>query len=286
MGTAEVRRDIKPGVYADIPNEAYHAGPGVSKSGLWEILTKSPMHYAFAPREETNHFDLGNAGHIAVLEPETFEARVYRGPEDRRGNKWKDAQEYCQIDGKVLLTSGDYDKALMIRDAIHADALLNSVIQSSAARVENSAFWTDEGTSTLCRCRPDLWRPDMGLVIDLKTTTNASADKFSRSVLDYGYHAQEAFYSEGMAASGNAIEGFLFLAVEKKDPFAFAIYELPPSIVADGAAKMRRALGIYAECERTDTWPGYSSGVTELTFKKWAYSETEAPEALDMEISE
>lgn len=281
--TPAVRADIKPGIYAGIPNEAYHAGPGVSKSGLWEIVTKTPMHYAFAPREEKNHFDLGEAGHIAVLEPETFEARVYRGPEDRRGNKWKDAQEYCEIEGKVCLTAGDYDKALMIRDTIHADTRLNSIIQSSAARIENSAFWVDAETSTLCRCRPDLWRPDMGLVIDLKTTTNAGPEKFRRAVIDFGYHAQEAFYSQGMAETGNSIDGFLFLAVEKKDPFAFAIYELPPSIVAEGAAKMRKALGIYAECKRTDTWPGYHSGVTELEFKKWDYSETEAPETLDAE---
>ena len=88
-----------------------------------------------------------------------------------------------------------------------------------------------------------------------------------------------------MAATGNSVDAFLFLAVEKKDPFAFAIYELPPSIVAEGVAKMRKALAVYAECQRTDTWPGYSSNVTELEFKRWAYSETEAPGALDAEVA-
>lgn len=154
MNIPMVRADILPGIYQGVPNEAYHAGPGVSKSGLWELHTKSPFHFQFAPREEKNFFDLGEAGHIAVLEPETLEARVYRGPEDRRGNKWTDAQEFCRIEGKVCLTSKDFDKALMIRDTIHANATLNALITGSAAMVEASGYWIDPVTGELCRSRP------------------------------------------------------------------------------------------------------------------------------------
>ena len=277
MNLPIVKPDIQPGIYPGIPNEAYHAGPGISKSGLWELHTKSPLHFPFAPREEKNFFDLGEAGHIAVLEPDQLEARVYRGPDDRRGNKWTDAQEFCKIEGKVCLTSKDYDKALMIRDALHADATINSLVTSAAAQVEASGFWTDPETGLLCRCRPDLYRPDLGLIVDLKTTTSAHPAKFARSVVDYGYHAQEAFYSDGWRALGQAVDAFVFIAVEKTDPFAFAIYELPPSIVTEGRTRIQSAMQVYAECKRTDTWPGYGSGVQELQFPKWAYTMIDAP---------
>lgn len=272
---------MKPGIYHNIPNTVYHAGPGISKSGLWTIHTQSPAHYRFAEREQKNHFDFGEACHLAILEPNKFEQQVYRGPEDRRGNKWKDADEWCSVERKLLLTSGDYDSVLAIRDAVHADQWINSIITGGEPLVEASGYWIDEETGFLCRCRPDLYREDLGIIIDLKSTISAHPDAFARSVVNYGYHAQEAFYSDGWSAIGKPVNGFVFLAWEKKAPYAHAVYELPPSIVEEGRAIMRQALETYAECAREDYWPGYKEGVQELEFKRWAYRLTDAPDQID-----
>lgn len=281
-----------PGIYAGIPNEKYHAGPGVSKSGLWTIHTKSPAHYRYGEREQTSAFDFGEGCHLAILQPELFEDRVVRGPDDRRGNKWKDIAEVCAIDGKLLLTSGDYDAVMAIRDAVHANAWINGIITGGRPVIEASAYWTDEATGELCRCRPDLYRADLGIVVDVKSTISAHPDAFARSVVNYGYHAQEAFYSDGWNAAlaaadleGEPVQGFVFLAWEKKPPYAFAVYELPPSIVEDGRAIMRQALDTYAHCRQEDEWPGYAEGVQELSFKRWAYQMTDAPDEIDAEAA-
>jgi len=207
-----VNPDIKPGIYQSIPNEAYHAGPGISKSGLWTIETQSPAHYKFGERKATNAFDFGEGCHLAILQPELFEARVLRGPEDRRGNKWKDVAEMCKVDGKLLLTGPDYDSVLAIRDAVHADAWINSIITSRKPMVEASGYWIDPETGELCRCRPDLYRADLGIILDVKSSLSAHPDAFARSVIYYGYHAQEAFYSDGWHSLGQKVEGFVFLA--------------------------------------------------------------------------
>lgn len=278
-----VRSDITPGVYEGIPNEAYHAGPGVSKSGLWTIQTKSPAHFKYGEREDSEAFSLGEAIHLAILEPEKFEEIAYRGPDDRRGNKWKDAVEFCGIDGKLLLTSGEYDDALAIRDTVHADAWVNSIITGGDRIVEASGYWIDPETGVLCRCRPDLYRRDLSVVIDLKSTVSARPSDFAKSVVNYGYHAQEAFYTDGMRAMGQQVDAFVFIALEKKSPYAKAVYELPPSIVEEGRALMRSSLNTYAECQRADMWPGYGDGVQELAFPRWAYTMIDAPNALDQE---
>ena len=274
-------QEFAPGIHHGIDDDAYHGGPGISKSGLWTIYTRSPAHYRFAPSKDTGAFAIGKAAHIAILEPETFEARVMKGPADRRGNNWKDAQAEAANTGRLLLTSGDYDTGLLMRDAVHADARINAIITGSAAQIEHSGFWIDEETGVLCKCRPDLYRPDLGIMLDLKSTTDAHPNAFARSVISYGYHTQEAWYAGGYRALQQNVEGFVFLAVEKTDPFVCALYELPPSIVAEGQAIARKALARYAECAAADQWPGYSGEITELTFKRWSYTETQ-PEMEEM----
>lgn len=272
---------MKPGIYFDLDNEAYHSGPGVSKSGLWTIQTKSPAHYRYAEREANAAFDFGTAAHTAILEPNAFEDQVFRGPDDRRGNKWKDAAEFAASEGKMILTSGDYDAVLALRDTVHADAWINSIITGGKPVIEASGYTIDEVTGELVRVRPDFYREDLGIILDLKTTTSAHPDAFARSVVDYGYHAQEAIYSDTWRALGKPVDGFVFLAVEKKSPYAKGVYELPPSIVEEGRALMRQALDTYASCRANDSWPAYGDGVQELSFKRWAYRLTEAPNLID-----
>lgn len=276
---------MEPGIYEGISSAEYHAGAGISKSGLWSISTKSPAHYKFEERKDSVAFDFGEAAHLAILEPEQFEAKVLRGPEDRRGNKWKDYVEAAAINGMLLLTAGDYDDVLALRDAIHADAWLNGIITGGSPMVEASGYWTDPATGLMCRCRPDLYREDLGVILDVKSTQSAHPDAFARSVINYGYHAQEAFYTDGWNALGKPVNGFVFLTFEKKTPYAKAVYELPPSIVDEGRAIMAQAMQTYAECSATGNWPGYSDGVQELSFKRWSYRLTQAPDALEEEAA-
>lgn len=281
---------MKPGIYFDRPNDAYHSGPGISKSGLWTLQSQSPAHYKFPPQTEESAQaraakDFGQAAHVAILEPESFEDRVVKGPSDRRGNKWSDLAEMCRIDNKTLLTEGDYSNVLAMRDAIHADSWINTIITGGKPLIEASGYWLDDETGELCRCRPDLYRDDLGVIVDLKSTLSAHPDAFARSVINYGYHAQEAFYSDGWQKCGKPVEAFIFIAWEKKSPFAHGVYELPPSIVDEGRAVMRKALNRYHECSASGTWPGYEEGVQELSFKRWAYRETEAPNMLDEEMA-
>jgi hypothetical protein len=127
----------------DMSNEAYHATSAISKSGLWTLHTKSPAHYKFGESKSSATFDLGTAAHTAILEPEKLGSSILRGPEDRRGNKWKEQQEMAAMGNFLLLTAGDYDAVLRIRDAAHKNPLVRKL--TAGAQVERSAFWMDEG---------------------------------------------------------------------------------------------------------------------------------------------
>ncbi len=117
--------------------------------------------------------DLGTAVHIAALEPDRFHLDLIRGPEDRRGNKWKDAVEEGAAYGKLVLTAGDFDKALRMGDAARKIPVVKQLADTQLL-AEPSAFWTDAETGIECRCRPDIYCPAFEIMADLKTTTDAS----------------------------------------------------------------------------------------------------------------
>ncbi|EGY3979367.1 exonuclease VIII, partial [Salmonella enterica] len=113
-GNFTVPDDIQPGIYYDIPNEAYHAGPGVSKSQLDDIAD-TPAIYLWrknAPvdTEKTKSLDTGTAFHCRVLEPEEFSKRFIIAPEfNRRTSAGKEEEktflEECARTGRTVLTA-------------------------------------------------------------------------------------------------------------------------------------------------------------------------------------
>jgi len=272
-----------PGIHEDRPAEDYHADSAVSRSVLWRVYSKSPAHARFGERKETNALDLGHAIHTAILEPHEFERRNIRGPEDRRGNKWKDAVAEAEASGKLLLTAGDYDQVKRVRDAVHDYGFINRIICGNDALVEHSAYWRDEATGLLCKCRPDLVRPNLGVMVDVKSCASANAREFAASVARYGYHFQDAWYRDGWeSAGGTACIGFVFIAIEKEPPFEVAVFELEAAATEEGRLIGRKALDTYARCQAADEWPGYPREVQIINLPRWGYQEiTEAQEAAE-----
>ena len=261
-----IRYDMAPG--------EYHAHPARSKSYLWKLYSSTPAYAEYSESETTSAMDLGTAVHIAALEPERFATDVIRGPDDRRGNKWKDALEEGDAYGKLVLTSGDYDKSIRMGDAARKLPIVRQLSESQLL-YEASGFWTDPETGIECRCRPDIYSPAFELMADLKTTTDAAAFTWAKRAADMGYHAQEAWYTDGWeAAGGGLVDGFVFIAIESDYPHMSAAYELTPSAVAEGRLVMAKALTTFKNCRESGLFPGYPEAVQELDIPAWAYRET------------
>lgn len=265
---------MNTGIYPNIPEAEYHATDAISKSGLWTIYKRTPFHYQYGDKKETNTMKFGSAIHCAVLEPEQFEKRFFKGPDDRRGNKWKDMQNNMAADKIELLTSGEYEDALRIREALLKNPLINKIV-SGKTLVENSVFYTDEATGMTCRCRPDLVAPELEIMVDLKSTSDASPFSWQKRVSDYGFYLQEAMYTYAwQRANGCKVSAFIFLTIEQDAPFAHAIYELEPAAAQEGWLVYERAMETYAACKKAGVWPSYGEGVISLDIPKFAYKLT------------
>jgi exodeoxyribonuclease VIII len=261
----------------DLSIDEYHAMPEVSKSQLDTLDLSPAIFYARhrasnrpAPATKAGQLE-GNLAHCAVLEPKEFEARYIVGPSVNRNTKvWK---EFVEANPNRIAIQDD-QREVAIRQAFSVNALPEIGEALANGKAEVSAFWTDEETGVKCRCRPD-WVNDCGepgvILLDLKTYSIASANEFRRQVARKRYDVQAAFYSDGYsAASGRTVLGFVFVAVETEYPYAANAFMLDDESLESGRAKYRRNLRTYAECERTNTWPGYSTGIDIIRLPQWA----------------
>lgn len=271
------------GLRFDLSNEAYHSGPGISKSGL-DAVAKSPAHY-FAryldenrpEREPTAAMIAGTLAHCAVLEPEEFVIRYAVGPDISKATKeWK-AFEASLADGRQAIKPDQLKQAFAQSTSVRSIPDIADLLSKGFAEV--SAYWHDEETGILCKCRPDWVHPcDDGsvIIVDLKTTTDASPREFSRSIAKWRYHVQAAWYSDGYAkASGLTVRGFVFAAVETDFPHLPAAYMLDDESIDQGRSDYRRNLETYAECLACGIWPGYEKEIQLTRIPNWAFDQDE-----------
>ncbi len=64
--------------------------------------------------------------------------------------------------------------------------------------------------------------------------------------------------------------------MEQLPPWACAMYDLTPVKQAYEAARVERAIRLWGECLRADSWPAYSTRVCSLDVKPWQLVEEEA----------
>lgn len=261
---------IGPGVYPDLPFDEYLRLDAASKGKLRDLWKRTPAH-AQTQRDSTPETDFGTALHVGILEPDKFDAAVKRGPSDRRGNKWKEAQ--AEFPSSLVLPDHEYDRVVKARDV----ALSNPTLRGLASREgvsEATGLWIDPDTGLLCRCRPDRYVPSLALMADLKTTADAGEDAFRRVAEHMLYDLHDAMYSEGWnRAGGGEVEDFIFVVIERDEPFANAIYQFDEPERTRGKQIMRKSLARYAECKASGVWPGHPTGVVRLKYRDWVHQQ-------------
>lgn len=267
-----VANDSATGFY-DIPDHVYHASPGLSQSKMYD-LSISPWHYkkfCERPKEQTDEMKFGTMVHMAVFEPDKFDQTYYVKKLQKDFGVSADGKKaykewVSSVEGMESVTQLRMDRAKEMRDALHAHDMFCTLCEGAAFEVAAYAkiqeIW--------CRGKADIVNPDLGIIADLKTTTDVSAHGFSATV-EGGYNVQAAHYLDLFNRIQPEIaDAFVFVAIEKKYPYAIQIFAADDDVLKAGYRKRNKLLSTFKECRDTNRWPGYPCDIQNLTRPTWA----------------
>jgi len=263
------------GIFPDISHAEYHTDHSAVSNSYLGKLAKCPAS-AKLPQEETPALLFGRAVHSYILEgPDAFYAQFSVFPKyiDRRTKDGK--QEYLYFieanKGKDVISEDDFGTIAAMTDSVIRHPFACKLL--SEGRSEQSVYWIDKENGIYCKCRPDrIPDGDHGVIVDLKTTTDARPKQFLSSVMSYGYARQAGMYLEGFnAVTNRKVDAFIFIAVEKTAPYMVATYTLSDTFVEYGKIKFHNLLNLEKTCRENDEWPSYQDAeLQELELPNWA----------------
>lgn len=248
-----------------------------SEKHFWHNCILNPE---YQPNADTDTLRFGRALHAALLEPSTFMSRYPIAPDLPKNTKeGKEAWFNFLIDGKK-----DFIKPAELFDCLGmAKSLQNEVIDDGAGRVlplssvfkngqaEIELYWKDEETGLELKAKPD-WVLG-SLVVDYKSTTDARQRAFTRSVAEYKYYMQAAFYIMGLKAVKDIdVKAFVFIAQEKDAPYVAAPHILCPESLDFGMRSVRECLRKAAKGLETGKWAGYTTECFQIQIPDYEFN--------------
>lgn len=261
----------EPGIY-QISAADYHADnflpePSLSSSIAKLLVTPgtTPLHaWTKSARLNPDHeddeekkFDLGKAAHALMLRD------LSQGIEIIDAANWnkdidKAKRAAARAADKIPLLTDQFERAteMVIAARKQLDVHEEGHGFFVDGRPEMVMVWREDGV--LCRARVD-WQPNSGIFWpDYKSTAaSADPDSWQRTAYGMGADIQAAFYLRGFRALGFDKAQFRFAVQENYKPFALSVIGLMPGAIDLADRKVERALAVWRECRRTNTWPAY-----------------------------
>lgn len=228
---------------------------------------------------ESADLRFGRAMHHLILEPDTFDATwainpgcetpIASGP-----RKWQpcgatasyrsqDGQHwFCGTHNKLVDAgpAGDYvtpderNRITQIENELHKAGQLKRFRKPgwSEVVIEVNLF------GVACKARIDRLTADCSAIIDCKKCQvgKADQDSFSRSVWNYGYHIQAAFYAESVRVSCGEYPLFTWMIIEDKPPFCVNVIDTSNYDLQVGRWEVQRVLDQWKRATETGVYHG------------------------------
>lgn len=230
------------GVHYNVPIDEYHKDRHIiSSTGLKKakVSSRDFAWYLANGSEKSVTFDMGNVFEIMLLDKvngtkEHENVTIIYDPENRPdkahsitakvNQEWKN--EIFKSDKYVLPKTGaeSLETVNHMIAAVMAEPVIVKLL--SNVQYQTSFVWRDEQTGLLCKSRPDLSIGNKKVLVDIKTTKDASPRGFAKECVNYDYFLQAIMQMEGVVKSGymDEVDEYFWIAVQKTEPFNAVMY--------------------------------------------------------------
>lgn len=259
---------LKKRVVHDMPAAEYHAAEALGSSTIRALLSSTPAHalYKLRHSEPSEAMALGTAVHCSVLTPQLYSAEIAIAPEcDRRTTLGKEthAKFLSSVGNRTVITLKQQETVDKVWGAINACRTAKALLDRCQQR-ELSLFHLDKYAT---KARIDAY--GRGIVLDIKTTRDASRAAFERSISQYGYGIQAAHYRRVMEGVQLPFTDFIFIVVETEPPYGVAVYAMEEEVIALYEPQVEQAISDWTVCQETQSFRAYPDEIQKVGVPRW-----------------
>lgn len=263
--------NLSPGFYESLPYAEYDEVEATRFSDL-KYMERSPLAFRYHkdnPTPPTAPMVLGNAAHLAILEPSMANFAVWPGPGRRFGREWDEWR--ADNHGKTLLNKTEAEYVEGMKQAVHANPDAHKYL--SVGRTELTMVWRDLTFRRDFKARIDnlIELDGEPVLVGLKSTVDCRSFRFGNQCHKMSYHVQDAIYQNGYFYLTGNLPRVVIIAVDSKPPHESAVYRVPTDVLRQGQTDLARWMDRLAECERTNKWPQAEEGEQDLILPSYAY---------------
>jgi hypothetical protein len=243
--------------FPDMEHNFYHEVPGISSSKI-RRFGQSQLHAFEEENETTPAMKFGTAAHSLIVEgEEAFVNNVVCLTGSPYTNANKELKKEYEGRGLTVITAQEKDTLYSMKEALipegikHLSADEGEYPSMFNSPFERAIFWWEQ--DLLLKVKSDVLRYPVNMphksnsiiLVDYKTTADCSVKGFTSSIRKYQYDLQAAWYKRGFEKAGFNVVDFIFVAQEKKKPFASKIFRMSHTDMDSGWQRMESLLTEY-----------------------------------------
>ena len=262
-----------------ISNAEYHGKKTHLSSTNIRTFKKNRKQFEYSLNhdlvKQTKAMADGTAVHAFFLERDKFDTDFVIKPADMRlntkaGKEWAlEQKDKIIVDSELGNNLYEMEKSFMDSPA--------KLIHDIKGQTELSYFWDDLGTIK-GKCRPDWLSDDGSIVVDVKTTTDASPRGFQKSISTWGYYLQLGWYLRGLRKLGLPAKQFIFIAIEKTAPFCVGDYRADQEMINYAMKELDQLMPEIQTAMVSNEFPDYTPEITSIGLPPWMTDKKEQPD--------